>query len=192
MSAGRRRTGGGRARAARPATGSPAAVEGGPWSVARKAYTAIAALGVVIGVIAGALGLIDRLNGSPATAPAAIDPEIVSVATDTGSQPLGDYLRLTRQSGASFSAAQLAQPGYQFEVGMRIRGLLRKKLTLEWSMYRRTQGDVVRLHGRPTTRARPTPAPKPPITKPGGRAWAPARPRAGPFPGGFGLLATPA
>jgi len=163
-------------------------VEGGPWSVARKAYTGIAALGVVIGVIAGALGLIDRLNGSPATAPAAIDPEIVSVATDTGSQPLGDYLRLTRQSGASFSAAQLAQPGYQFEVGMRIRGLLRKKLTLEWSMYRRTQGDVVRLHGKAYNQVAADAVPKPPDHQPVWPVWVPRPPTAGSYLVRFVLL----
>lgn len=111
----------------------------------RRLYAAIAGAGVVFGAIVGGLSLVDWLqNHFDDEPPAVIDARISAVRSLDFAQPLGDYLRETRQPSAGYTRPQLDQRGYVFGVRLVIRGLLGRQLYLRWSMYRVGNGGRLR------------------------------------------------
>lgn len=126
----------------------PATRDAGPRSLARRIYGGIAGLGVIIGVAVGGLQFVDalekRVKDEP---PARIAPQITEVRHESTGETLLDYLEETRQPSRSFSREQLKQPGFVFDVGVRIVGLVDEPYELRWSMYERRDSTAKRLRG---------------------------------------------
>jgi hypothetical protein len=71
--------------------------------------------------------------------PTKVDARIEKVTSRNVAEPLRDYLVLTRQSNRGYSPVQLRQPGYVFNVSVRILGQRGKKHPVRWSLYRRPE-----------------------------------------------------
>jgi hypothetical protein len=78
-------------------------------------------------------------EGAP---PAKVDARIERVTSRNVAEPLADYLNDTRQSKRRYTADQLRQPGYVFNVSVRIIGQRDKKFPVRWSLYRRPEARV--------------------------------------------------
>src|SRR5690349_10491169 len=92
-------------------------------SPGRRVMAVFAGVGVVVGALAGVLALFgDVRDLFKDDTPEAIDARIEAVERTRDRMPLGEYLRLVRLPRSSFSAEQLAQPGYEFVVTVTITG----------------------------------------------------------------------
>ena len=78
-------------------------------------------------------------QGAP---PAKVDARIERVTSRNVAEPLADYLDETRQSKRRYTPDQLRQPGYVFNVSVRIIGQGGKKFPVRWSLYRRPEARV--------------------------------------------------
>jgi hypothetical protein len=74
--------------------------------------------------------------------PGKVDARIEKVTSRNVAEPLSDYLDETRQSTRRYTAAQLRQPGYVFNVSVRIIGQRGKKFPVRWSLYRRPEARI--------------------------------------------------
>jgi hypothetical protein len=94
-------------------------------------------VGVIVGALAGVLGLFHDVGGLFKTdPPASINASIDKVAQTRSRMPFGEYLDDTKLPRAGFSKEQLAQPGYEFTVTVTISGRVGKELPLRWRMFR--------------------------------------------------------
>lgn len=96
----------------------------------------VAIITAVIGALAGVVGLIDWAGGLGGNPPPHIDARIERVAQRDVAEPLRHYLADTRQTPRGYSASQLDQRGYVFDVSVRIIGQRAKKFPLRWTLYR--------------------------------------------------------
>jgi hypothetical protein len=78
-------------------------------------------------------------QGAP---PAKVDARIERVTSRNVAEPLRDYLDETRQSNRRYTPDQLRQPGYVFNVSVRIIGQRGKKFPVRWSLYRRPEARI--------------------------------------------------
>ena len=109
-------------------------------SLGRRVYAGMAALGVIVGALAGTLALFDDVRGLfTDEPPPVLDARIDNVVQTRSRMPLGEYLRVAKLPTASFSKAQLDQPGYEFTVSVTITGRLGTELPLRWHMFRRPE-----------------------------------------------------
>jgi hypothetical protein len=74
--------------------------------------------------------------------PTKVDARIEKVSSRNVAEPLRDYLHETRQSNRPYTPDQLRQPGYVFNVSVRIIGRRGKKFPLRWSLYRRPEARI--------------------------------------------------
>lgn len=109
-------------------------------SLARRAYTGLAALGVIVGALAATLALFGDVTKmfKPAP-PTAIDARIDEVTQTRTRMPFGEYLRDVKLLQSTFNKVQLAQLGYEFTVRVTITGRIGKELPMRWRMFRRPE-----------------------------------------------------
>jgi hypothetical protein len=117
-----------------------------PRSTLRRGYAAVAAAGVVIGVVAGGLQLVDwlesRLDNSP---PASRSARITSVKQRSAAEPLGDYLDEVRpKQKAGFDSAALVERGYVYNVTMNIEDVVGRDFNLKFTVHRAGSGARLR------------------------------------------------
>jgi hypothetical protein len=131
--------------------GTPGPSRGGSWraSISTKRITAaIAAVGTVIGVIAAGTSLFDwfgaKVDPPPPPPPAEIDARVLGVALRSPSERLVDYLRQTNQPTAGLSRFEGAEPGYVFNVRVRLQGNQDRLLPLRWSIIDASTGRQLR------------------------------------------------
>jgi hypothetical protein len=107
---------------------------------ARRAWPRLAAVAAAI-VLAFFFLLWASLKpqGGP---PAKVDARIAKVSSRNVAEPLRDYLDETRQSKRRYTTAQLRQPGYVFNVSVRIIGQRGKRFPVRWALYRRPEARV--------------------------------------------------
>jgi hypothetical protein len=154
-----------------------------PASSGKRLTAAIALAGTLVGLLAAATSLFDWFGGKvdpPAPPPPAeIDARVLRVDLRSPSQRLVDYLRETNQSTAGLSKFQGAEPGYVFNVRVRLRGNQNNRLPLRWSIIDASTGQPLRdpLYTQTAT-----------VFEPGGPShartwpiWVPFPPRKGKF-----------
>jgi hypothetical protein len=131
--------------------GPAAARRGGhskPRISTRRVTAALAAVGTLIGVLAAATSLFDWFGGKvdpPAPPPPAeIDARVLGVDLRSPSQRLVDYLRETNQSTAGLTKFEGAEPGYVFNVRVRLKGNQDARLPLRWSVIDANTGQPLR------------------------------------------------
>jgi hypothetical protein len=114
----------------------------------RRLTAALAAVGTLIGVLAAATSLFDWFGGKvdppPPPPPAEIDARVLRVDLRSTSQRLVDYLRETNQPTAGLSKFEGAEPGYVFNVRVRLQGNQDKRLPLRWSIIDASTGQPLR------------------------------------------------
>jgi hypothetical protein len=109
-------------------------------ALGRRAYAAIAGLGVIAGALAGTIALFHDVLGLFASdTPASIDARIDKVVQTRTRMPFGEYLDETKLPRSSFSKEQLAQHGYEFTVTVTITGRVGQELPLRWRMFRKPE-----------------------------------------------------
>jgi hypothetical protein len=145
----------------------------------------VEAVGAVVGVLAGLIGLADWVIGLRPDPPAAIDPRIEDVTTRNLQMPLADYVREEKPPGARYTAAELRQRGYVMSVTVRLVGLLGKEVPLRWSLYRRPEQ---RLRGPAYNQPVGEYVPQSADHRTSYRVWIPYPPRSGTYFARFTLI----
>lgn len=117
-----------------------------PSSALRRGYAVVAAAGVVIGVVAGGLQLVDwlesRLDNPP---PASRSARITSVQQRSAAEPLGNYLDEIRpEQKSKFDPAALTERGYVYNVTMNIEDVVGRDFHLKFTMHRAGSGARLR------------------------------------------------
>ena len=113
------------------------AAAGRRWSLGGRLEKTVAIAATLIGALAGAVALIDWVGGLGGDPPPQIDARIERITTRNVAEPLRLYLAETKQSAKGYTAAQLDQKGYVFNVSVRIIGERGRPFPVRWAMYRR-------------------------------------------------------
>jgi hypothetical protein len=115
-----------------------AAAEKESWTTRLTSVQRIAAaLGTVLGVLVAVTTLTDWVINRGSDEPrASIDARLLEVRRQSVAQTLAEYVRETRpKSVPRYTAEQLREVGYIFDVRLSIEGRVKQRLPLRWAMH---------------------------------------------------------
>jgi hypothetical protein len=110
----------------------------------KRVIAAVAALATILGVLSSGTSVYDwfwKIVNPSTPPPGKIDARLTPPKLLNTHQPLGAYLASNNQSTTGLSHFQLAEPGFEFLMGIHLQGDLGRRMLLKWSVIDRATGN---------------------------------------------------